>query len=42
MLKNVSKYWVNCPVRLQFYISFTFIYATHNKISKIKTFLTDS
>ena len=35
--------WVNCPVRLQFQISFTFIYTSHKKkMSKIKTFLTDS
>ena len=33
---------VNFPVRLQFYIIFTYIYTTHQKMSKIKTFLTDS
>ena len=39
MLKKMSlSNWVNCPVRLQFYISFTFIY----KMSKIKTLLADS
>ena len=33
---------VNCSVGLQFYITFTFIYTTHKKMSKIKTILTDS
>ena len=38
---------VNCPVGLQFYISFTFIYTTHKskkqkQMSKTKAFLTDS
>ena len=42
MLKMSLSIWVNCSVRLQFYISFTFTYTAHKKMSKVKTFLTDS
>ena len=42
MLKKVFQFWVNCPVRSQFCISFIFIQTSHKKKGKITTFLTES
>lgn len=42
MLKKVFQFWVNCPVRSQFCISFIFIQTSHKNKGKITTFLTES